>query len=287
MANLLIYNILHGPVATYYNKLKETRSKLHKSSSSVAFPKKVLYNNITPIFAKIKRQFLNANTKSNAEKGLMRGHINKRYNDIRLLRFDYCELKEKLQLLVGNTFTSILLKSIEKSLHKERLESFKTKIKKIVNLMRSQKDDTFTNYSVPIINLSSYTLNDSEYNQLKFGLNHCFINKDKHIKKDIATNMESLAYSASKQVDPSQLENFHEFLRGYTYIFSKNVLSTNDETYKDLKNLIRKSDIGILIGDKDSSVVVMKRSDYIEKLEGMIEEGVKKGTYKKLENNKI
>ena len=153
--------------------------------------------------------------------------------------------------------------------------------------MKNQKDDTFTNYSVPIINLSSYTLNDSEYNQLKFGLNHCFINKDKHIKKDIATNMESLAYSASKQVDPSQLENFHEFLRGYTYIFSKNVLSTNDETYKDLKNLIRKSDIGILIGDKDSSVVVMKRSDYIEKLEGMIEEGVKKGTYKKLENNKI
>ena len=97
--------------------------------------------------------------------------------------------------------------------------------------MKNQKDDTFTNYSVPIINLSSYTLNDSEYNELKFCLNHCFINKDKQIKKDIAANMESLAYSASKQVDPSQLENFHEFLRGYTDIFSKNVLSTNDETF--------------------------------------------------------
>ena len=31
----------------------------------------------------------------------------------RLLRLDYCELKEKLQLLVDNSFTSILLKSIE------------------------------------------------------------------------------------------------------------------------------------------------------------------------------
>ena len=154
----------------------------------------------------------------------MRGHIDKHYNDNRFLRLDYCELKEKLQSLVGNLFTSILLKSIEKSLHKERLESFKTKNKKIANLMKSQKDDIFTYYSVPIINLSSYTLNDSEYNQLKFGLNHCFINKEKQIKKDIAANMESLAYSASKQVDPSQLENFHEFLRGYTYIFSKNVI---------------------------------------------------------------
>ena len=40
----------------------------------------------------IKRQFLNTNTKSNAEKDLMRGHINKHYNDIRLLRLNYWEL---------------------------------------------------------------------------------------------------------------------------------------------------------------------------------------------------
>ena len=69
----------------------------------------------------------------------MRGHIKKRYNNIRLLRLNYCELKEKLQLLVSNTFTSLLLKSIEKSLHKERLESFKTKNKKIAYLMKNKK----------------------------------------------------------------------------------------------------------------------------------------------------
>ena len=91
--------------------------------------------------------------------------------------------------------------------------------------------------------------------------------------------MESLAYSASKQIDPSQLENFHEFLRGYTDIFSKNVLSTNDETYKKLKHLIRKSHIVILRDDKDSTMVIMNRSDYIEKLERMIEEGAKKGKF--------
>ena len=88
-------------------------------------------------------------------------------------------------------------------------------------------------------------------------------------------------------MNPSQLENFHEFLHGYTDISSKNVLSTNDETYKNLKNLIRKSDIVILRGDKDSSVVIMNRSDYTEKREGMIEEGVKKGTYKKTEDTTL
>ena len=96
--------------------------------------------------------------------------------------------------------------------------------------------------------------------------------------------MESLAYIASKQVDPSQLENFHEFLHGYTDVFSKNFLSSNDETYK---NLIRKNDVVILKCDKDSSVVIMNRSVYLEQLGGMIKVGVKKGTYKKTENTTL
>ena len=71
------------------------------------------------------------------------------------------------------------------------------------------------------------------------------------------------------------------FYVGTPIFFSKSVLSTNNETYKHLKNLIRKSDIVILKVDKDSSVVIMNRWNYIEKPEGMIGEGVKKGTYKK------
>ena len=109
-------------------------------------------------------------------------------------------------------------------------------------------------------------------------MNHSFINKDKNVKKDIATHMESLAYTASKKVENIQLENFHDFLRGYTDIFSKNVLNSEDFTYKNLKTLIQDENIVILIGDKDSRVVIMDKSDYIQNLEDMIEEGISKGT---------
>ena len=113
-------------------------SELHKLASSVAFIKKALHNNFTPTFTKIKVPFLYTDTElffytdteSNAEKDIIGGHINKLYNAIRLLRLNYCELKEilvKFQLIVDIIFRSILLKSIEKSLHKERFESFKTK----------------------------------------------------------------------------------------------------------------------------------------------------------------
>ena len=81
------------------------------------------------------------------------------------------------------------------------------------------------------------------------GLNHCFINKDKNIKRHIAANMESIAYIASEKVDQNDLENFREFLRGYTDIFMKNVISTEDLTYQELKALIHNKDVVILKGE--------------------------------------
>ena len=53
---------------------------------------------------------------------------------------------------------------------------------------------------VPIIYLSSHQFTDTEYLQLKFDLNISFINKKRNVKKDVATHMESLAYTASKNV---------------------------------------------------------------------------------------
>ena len=94
--------------------------------------------------------------------------------------------------------------------------------------------------------------------------------------------MESLAYTAFKQVGPPQLQNFYEFLRGYTDIFSKNILSSNDETCKNLKNLIRKNDIVILRGEKDSKVMVLNKSD-----KECQQRELRKITYKKKEDTTL
>ena len=129
----------------------------------------------------------------------------------------------------------IIITSLEKSLHKQRIESFK-KNKKIYNLLKS-KNNTTTNYTVPIINLSSYILSDAEYNQLKSGINCSLVNKDEHMRKYIAANMGCLASSTSKYVDQSKLVYFHEFLRAYTDIFKKNISKTKKKSLKILKKL--------------------------------------------------
>ena len=73
--------------------------------------------------------------------------------------------------------------------------------------------------------------------------------------------------------------NFHEFLWGYTNIFVKNVISTEDHTYKELKTLIHNKDVVILKGDKDWSIVIINKTDFIKKIETMIQKGIKNGTY--------
>ena len=46
-------------------------------------------------------------------------------------------------------------------------------------------------------------------------------------------------------------------------------------------------DIVVVKGDKDSNVVIMKKSDYITKLGTMINDGIKKGTYLEITDNTL
>ena len=59
-----------------------------------------------------------------------------------------------------------------------------------------------------------------------------------------------LANQTLSFVGHTELKDFHEFLWVYADIFTKNVYSTKDYTYKNLKNLIEKKKL------------VLKRSDY-------------------------
>ena len=68
-------------------------------------------------------------------------------------------------------------------------------------------------------------------------------------------------------------------------MFTKNIYSTRDSTYSNLKRLIKNEDIVIIPGDKDSCVVVMNKSDYVQKLQQMINDGIEKGVYAESEEN--
>ena len=80
-------------------------------------------------------------------------------------------------------------------------------------------------------------------------------------------------------ISTSIKEDFHELLRPYRDIFTKNIYATRDNTYKNLKRIINDPNIAVVSGEKESCVVIMNRSDYFKKLQHMIDEGIENGVY--------
>ena len=62
--------------------------------------------------------------------------------------------------------------------------------------------------------------------------------------------MASVAVNVRDRIDHRNLEHFHEFLRGYTYILINNILATKGYTYHNLSGLIQSKDIVVFEGGK-------------------------------------
>ena len=189
-------------------------------------------------------------------------------------------LYSNIGIVLGNTLINIA----QRSLSKRCYLSFKTKNQKIVILIKRKRRPCNTSYSVPIINLPNYNFSNLERQQLKLDLDYCFANKNKDVWRFLAVNKECLA---DINIDHENLEHFHEFLRGYADICTNNIYATKDYIYHSFGDMIQKRDIVVVKVDKDSSVVIIEKSDYVTKLDTMIDDGMIKGIYIKTTDNTL
>ena len=88
---------------------------------------------------------------------------------------------------------------------------------------------------------------------VKTWFGYFFVDKNKDVQRFLAANTEFLAESANDNIDHKSSEHFHEFLRGYTDIFTNNIYTTKDCTYQNLPGMIKIKGIVVVKGDKDSS----------------------------------
>ena len=78
-----------------------------------------------------------------------------------------------------------------------------------------------------------------ERKELEMGLEYSFVDKNKRLKQQLAVNMETVSHSAIKYVENNKVEDFHEFLRAYTDIFTKNIYATKNVLKVYLKKLTK------------------------------------------------
>ena len=124
-----------------------------------------------------------------------------------------------------------------------------------------------------------------ELKQLSIGLEYVFVDKNKTTKKFLAANFETIADKITDNLQSDQRENFDEFLRAYVDILTKNLHTTTDYTYKNLKRIINDKNLVVVSGDK--AVVLIDKKGYQDKLQKMVDDGIKNSIYKVAEDSAL
>ena len=95
----------------------------------------------------VKGQFINETDSLTASRKLMKSHLTKHVQDLYNLSMQYNDLKSLLHSNSGIVLGNMLINIAQRSLSKRRYLSLKTKIQKIVNLIKcTMNDGEFINY---------------------------------------------------------------------------------------------------------------------------------------------
>ena len=65
----------------------------------------------------------------------------------------------------------------------------------------------------------------------------------------------------------------------------KNIYTNKDRTFTSLQKLRKNKNIIILSADKESCTVILNKSDYVQKVDQMIEDGITEGNYIEISDN--
>ena len=275
---MFLLDILPRRYTTLFNKLKSLTSKLQRTASSITFMEQSLFHGVIPTLAKVKGQFLNERDRWKSSDIILKSQLHKH----KKLLFRLIEEHGNYRQITNSVLLHKLLNNfVLKTLRIENTLQLSTKNKKLRNLR--PKQSSYNSSKVPIIHLSS--MQSIDISHMEHHLKQCFVDKNKYIKKDIAVDFETLCSSVNKDMSPDHKEHFHEFLRSDKSTFTQNVYRTKGDTYNLLKPLKTNKDIVLLSGDKNSSVVILDRACYKEKINRSINDGISKGVYDIKEND--
>ena len=187
---------------------------------------------------------------------------------LRKLLEEHSTSTEALRNILNSRFFEIICFKVLAALRQENTKQLICKNKKMHNLKIKVNKLPKDKYNIPVLNLSSASL---DLSLLKYGLHQSFVDKHKYVKRNVALEMESVALRLHNYVDVSMKETFHEFLRSSTNM-SNNIYSEKDNTVKLLSPLIKNDKIVILAADKETCTVILNKSDYIKKVNKIIKE---------------
>ena len=180
-------------------------------------------------------------------------------------------MKNKVGLILYRYIWSWILKSLRHTI----IVQLRCKNKKLHNLITS-KSKKLDSYKIPVINLSTENLDTAP---LRYGLHHSYVDENKNVQRNAATELESLLINLDKYINPSSKENFHEYLRAAANVITKNICNDRDNTFKSHTNLRKNETFIVLSADKESCTLILNKTDFVNKVNKVTDEGIASGKY--------
>ena len=130
---------------------------------------------------------INRNDKLRAEQAILKSHLLKHKKHLQTLCLGHDAISSKIKSNYGWTFRKLCVINIISALHKENKLQLRCKNSKLFRLIPRMKD---SQYQVPVLNLSTENINTAP---LRYELHHSFTDKNKYVKRNVATEFEILA----------------------------------------------------------------------------------------------
>ena len=135
-----------------------------------------------------------------AERSVLCSHLKSHKKSICSLSKRYDEQVDILKNNVGKLLSKFILIRLRNVLRYSNTQQLSTKNKKLFQLKKFKTPKSgvpFISTTVPVISLSGFNLNLKD---LKYGINHCFIDKSRLARRNIATELEYLAHTVQKYI---------------------------------------------------------------------------------------
>ena len=265
-------------------RLEKLDYKLRRCDQDVEFLKICLDNKLTPAFLRFKvtnSALRSSKAYRECQTKLLKQELTAKKSARRTIDLQLKQLKDalvrRLSLVDFTHIISLFLRSNDATLTK-RQEIHK---KKLYKLGYFERDKDTNDPEQVIHNFSSYVLSDDEKSLLAKGLNFSIPLKKLNFA-DHATPFELLYQNLKKGCDVSQyvLDILKIDLRKIAYSSFNNYnflreLNLSLPEYKALKKLSARDDIIIHKSDKGNSVVIVNRTDYLQRMQEMVDDTTK------------
>ena len=286
-ANKSLADIIRGryndDVLTKIRRLERLDFKTRKCNLDVEFLQTCLENKLVPNFLKFKvtnSALKTSKAYRDCQIRLLKQEISNKKSLHRTKDAELRKLKHELVRCMSVVDFTHVISLFAKSNDATLVKCKEVQKKKLYNLGYFERDKETTDPDQVIHNFSSYELSEDEKRLLAKGLNFS-IPPSKLNFADHMTPFE-LLYKEMKKCELSKfnLDILKVDMKKIAYSSFKRYnflreLNLSKEEYEALKKLSSNKDIVISKSDKGNSVVIVDRSDYIKRMQDMVDDTTK------------